>query len=98
LSGGDLIIAAPWLVFAGGLTAIGWRLAAAREHRPRRRAKQPGAGTPPRPGRPGSRSAPRGTGAAGPDGSELLTAPARRFATGGTPGPGERPVPAAASI
>jgi hypothetical protein len=74
MTGGDLIIAAPWLVFAGGLTAIGWRLAAGRDRRPRRPTQRPGAGTRPGPDRPGSRPAPPGTGRAKPDRGDLPAA------------------------
>lgn len=44
MTGGDLIVAAPWLVFAAGLTAIGWRLAAGRGDRTRP-PEPPGTGT-----------------------------------------------------
>lgn len=36
MTGADLIVAAPWLVFAAGLAMIGWRLAAGRSRRQRR--------------------------------------------------------------
>jgi hypothetical protein len=35
VTGDDLIVAAPWLAFAAGLTVIGWRLAAGRGRRRR---------------------------------------------------------------
>ncbi|HEV2377783.1 MAG TPA: hypothetical protein VGS19_37180 [Streptosporangiaceae bacterium] len=62
MSGGDLIVAVPWLVFAAGLAVIGWRLAVG--HGPRR-ARHPGpSGTGTRPGgcradRPGNEAADR---------------------------------------
>jgi hypothetical protein len=37
VTGDDLIVAAPWLAFAAGLAVIGWRLAAGRGRRRRRR-------------------------------------------------------------
>jgi len=37
VTGDDLIVAAPWLAFAAGLAVIGWRLAASRGRRRRRR-------------------------------------------------------------
>ena len=39
MSGDDLIVAAPWLVFAVGLAVLGWRLAAGRRRRRRGRAR-----------------------------------------------------------
>ena len=45
MSGDDLIVAVPWLVFAAGLAVIGWRLAAGRGLRRRRRPGAPGKGT-----------------------------------------------------
>jgi len=46
VTGADLIVAAPWLVFAGGLAIIGWRLAAGRSRRRQRRSprRHPAAG------------------------------------------------------
>jgi hypothetical protein len=54
MSGDDLIVAVPWLVFATGLAVIGWRLAAGRGLRRERRPGRPGGGT-----RPGTGSADR---------------------------------------
>jgi hypothetical protein len=65
MTGGDLIVAAPWLVFGAGLTAIGWRLAAGRGDRAR--PPPPGAGTRPKRDRPVH---PR-TGPSGSDRGEL---------------------------
>jgi hypothetical protein len=48
VTGDDLIVAAPWLVFAAGLALIGWRLAASRG---RRRHGPPRPGARDRPGR-----------------------------------------------
>jgi hypothetical protein len=48
VTGDDLIVAAPWLAFAGGLAVIGWRLAASRGRR-RRRGRLPGEGVRPGP-------------------------------------------------
>jgi hypothetical protein len=95
MSGGDLIVVAPWLVFAGGVMAIGWRLAAGRDHPPRRPTGRPGAGTRRHRDRPGSRSAPPETGPAGPDGGELPVC--RRPPGGHHSAPGALPA-AAASI
>jgi hypothetical protein len=41
VTGDDLIVAAPWLAFAAGLAVIGWRLAASRGRRRRRRVSAP---------------------------------------------------------
>jgi len=38
VTGADLIVAAPWLVFAGGVAIIGWRLAANRSRRRQQRS------------------------------------------------------------
>jgi hypothetical protein len=54
MSADDLIVAAPWLVFAAGLAVIGWRLAAGRGRRRERRPGPPGKGA-----RPGGRRADR---------------------------------------
>jgi hypothetical protein len=62
MTGGDLIVAAPWLVFGAGLTAIGWRLAAGRGDR-NRPPPPPGTGTWPHRDRP----APPRTGSSGSD-------------------------------
>lgn len=35
MTGDDLIVAAPWLAFAAGLAALGWRLAVGRSRRRR---------------------------------------------------------------
>jgi hypothetical protein len=44
VTGDDLIVVAPWLAFAAGLTVIGWRLATGRGRRRRRRdLAEPGA-------------------------------------------------------
>jgi hypothetical protein len=42
MSADDLIVAVPWLVFAAGLAVIGWRLAAGRGLRRKRRPGPPG--------------------------------------------------------
>jgi hypothetical protein len=65
VTGDDLIVAAPWLVFAAGLAVIGWRLAADRGHRRRRRGPpRASAGAPP--GQDGAAPpAASGTGSAG---------------------------------
>jgi hypothetical protein len=42
MSGDDLIVAVPWLVFFAGLAVIGWRLAAGRGFSRERRAGPPG--------------------------------------------------------
>jgi hypothetical protein len=44
MSGDDLIVAVPWLVFAAGLGVIGWRLAAGRGLARERRPGAPGKG------------------------------------------------------
>lgn len=64
VTGDDLIVAAPWLAFAVGLAAIGWRLAASRR---RRRRGPPGAGARGRPsqGRADDQPVPPRTGPAG---------------------------------
>jgi hypothetical protein len=49
MSGDDLIVAVPWMVFVAGLAGICWRLAAVRALRRKRRSGRPGEGT-----RPGS--------------------------------------------
>lgn len=41
MSGDDLIVAVPWLVFAAGLAVIGWRLAAGRSLRRKRLMGRP---------------------------------------------------------
>lgn len=54
MSGDDLIVAVPWLVFAAGLAMIGWRLAASRGIRRERRTRRPFGDT-----RPGTGAADR---------------------------------------
>jgi hypothetical protein len=54
MSADDLIVAAPWLVFAAGLAVIVWRLAAGRGLRRERRPGPSGQGA-----RPGGRRADR---------------------------------------
>jgi len=54
MSADDLIVTVPWLVFAAGLTVIGWRLAAGRGLRRERSPEPPG-----REARPGGRRADR---------------------------------------
>jgi hypothetical protein len=66
VTGDDLIIAAPWLVFAAGVAVIGWRLAVGRGRRRRRRGpRQPGVRAMPGQDRAAARAAPPGTGPAG---------------------------------
>jgi hypothetical protein len=68
VTGDDLIIAAPWLVFAAGLAVIGWRLAVCRGRRRRSSPRKPSAPAPariePPPGPPGppARNRPAGRG------------------------------------
>lgn len=46
VTGDDLIVAAPWLVFAAGMAVIGWQLAAVRRHHRLRRPPRPCPGAP----------------------------------------------------
>jgi hypothetical protein len=55
MSGGDLIVAVPWLVFAAAMAVIGWRLAAGRRMRREHRPGPPGKGA----DRPGTGAADR---------------------------------------
>jgi hypothetical protein len=80
VTGDDLIVVAPWLVFGAGLAAIGYRLL---RHRPT--SGHPPGGTPTLPGQdPGTRDMPPGAGASRP---ELRHAARSRL--------GERPAAAA---
>jgi hypothetical protein len=54
MSGDNLIVAVPWLLFAVGLAAIGWRLAASRA----RGRSQSGTAPPDQPGPPGAANPP----------------------------------------
>jgi hypothetical protein len=54
MSGDYVIVAVPWLIFAVGLAAIAWRLAASRA----RGRGQPGAPGQDRPGQPGPADTP----------------------------------------
>lgn len=54
MSGDDVIVAVPWLIFAVGLAAIAWRLVASRA----RGRSQRGAAPDDRPGRPGPADTP----------------------------------------
>ena len=66
MTGGDLIVIAPWLVFAAGISMIGYRLLTHRRTRwPRHRPNTP----PHRGGSPAGQSEPRSTGSASRDAS-----------------------------
>lgn len=61
MSGDYVIVAVPWLIFAVGLAAIAWRLAASRA----RGRSQPGAAGQDRPGQPGPADPPPPTASSG---------------------------------